>query len=466
MNVKKLLCVALAMLLALSAAALAEDDLQAQLDAANARIQELEAQVELYQPFYEQQIVVEYGEDGIVWRDDAMEQFEAAASTYSQYGLDINQYADQIKQDILEMLAKDAILDAKSAELGLSEPDEETLAGLQAEAAQNFENYIESYKSYFATEGATDEEAREQTIAQLEAYGLTLDTLTQQMLDSYAGEQLYNFVTADVTVDDEEIRAAYDKMVEENQTDFADDHAYNNARSNGEPIAWNPEGYRAVKHVLIEFDDEQSKLHSDLQSTLSDLNSELEALDAPAEDASEEATEEATEETETAEAEPEETEAPRTREEIQSDIGRVAAEIEALYSQLLPEAEKVIEEFEGGADFDSLIEKYGKDPGMQSEPTATIGYAVSADSSTWDPAFTEGAMSIAEVGQISGPIYGTYGIHIIYYMSDITPGAVPFEDIAAEAETRALDDKTTATYNDQVNAWVEEAAPVYHIDRF
>ena len=63
------------------------------------------------------------------------------------------------------------------------------------------------------------------------------------------------------------------------------------------------------------------------------------------------------------------------------------------------------------------------------EPTATIGYAVSADSDTWDPAFTEGAMSIAEVGQISEPVYGSYGIHIIYYMSDITPGAVALEEI-------------------------------------
>ena len=84
----------------------------------------------------------------------------------------------------------------------------------------------------------------------------------------------------------------------------------------------------------------------------------------------------------------------------------------------------MIDEFEGGADFDSLIEKYNADPGMQNEPTATKGYAVSANSTTWDPAFTEGAMSIAEVGQISAPVYGQNGIHVIYYLSDITPGPV------------------------------------------
>ena len=84
MNVKKLLCMVLAMLLTLSALALAEDgDLQAQLDAANARIAELEAEVELYRPYYERQIVAEYGDGGIIWLDDAMEEYEAAASAYT-----------------------------------------------------------------------------------------------------------------------------------------------------------------------------------------------------------------------------------------------------------------------------------------------------------------------------------------------------------------------------------------------
>ena len=46
MNMKKWLCLALAALMALGTFALAEgDDLQAQLDAANARIAELEAEV-------------------------------------------------------------------------------------------------------------------------------------------------------------------------------------------------------------------------------------------------------------------------------------------------------------------------------------------------------------------------------------------------------------------------------------
>ncbi|MBQ3479730.1 MAG: hypothetical protein IJH25_16370, partial [Clostridia bacterium] len=285
MNMKKLLCLALAMLVALSAMALAEtgDDLQAQLDAANARVAELEAQVELYKPYYDKQVVAEFGEDGIIWLDDAMKEYEAAASAYAQYGLSIDDYAAGIKEDILKTLVRDAVIDAKAAELGLSQLDDETVAKLQAEAAETFENYVDSYRSYFAAEDATDDEARAQTLAALESYGLTQDALAQQTIDGYVDEQLYNHVTADVTVTDEEVQAKYDAMVAEAQESYSDDRNYNNARNSGDTIAWNPEGYRAVKHVLVKFDDDQAKQYSELHSTLDSLNAELEALDAPAE---------------------------------------------------------------------------------------------------------------------------------------------------------------------------------------
>jgi hypothetical protein len=55
---------------------------------------------------------------------------------------------------------------------------------------------------------------------------------------------------------------------------------------------------------------------------------------------------------------------------------------------------------------------------------------------------------------------------VIYYLSDITPGPVALEDIADAVKDAALQDKTAETYDNQVNAWIEEAKPVYHVDRF
>ena len=488
MNMKKLLCMVLALLMAVATVALAEtDDLQVQLDAANARIQELEAEVEKYKPVYDSQIVAEFGEDGIIWLKDAQAEYEQAASAYAQYGLNIDDYAADIKNDILQTLVSEAVKDAKIAELGLDQISDEDRERITAEAEETYELYVDQYKSYFAAEDATEEDARAQTIAALEQYGMTQDVMVEQMLANFADEQLFNEVTKDVTVSDEEVEAKYNELIATDEESYANDRSFTSAYTDEEAvIAWYPEGYRAVKHVLIKFNDEQSAQYTELQNKLKSLNEEMEALDKPAEETEEaadteetaevaetgetaevadtEETAEAADTEETAEAEP--TAEPRTREEIQKDITEVAAQTEALYSELLPKAQQVIDEFNAGADFDSLIEKYNEDTGMTREPAATIGYAVAEGSTTWDPAFTEGAMSIAEIGQISEPVYGTNGIHVSYYLDDIPAGAVALADIVEAVRDEALSDKIDQTYADQVDAWVEAANPRYYADRF
>ena len=456
MTVKKILCLALGLILALGTLALAEsDDLQASLDAANARIAELEAEVEKYKPVYESQILAEYGDGQVVLLGDAREEFQMVSQLYSQYGISIDDYADEIKQSIIEGDIEEAVKDQKIAELGLADLDEATMAEITQSAAESWEGYVDYMLGSLDTEGKTDEEARAMAVERLHEMGYSEESLVESLRSDRAAEALVTYVTKDVALDDAQLQAAYEEMVESDQTDYEDnDYSYNSARTSGALITWNPEGYRAVKHVLIKFDSDQSARYSDLKSTLDSLNQELAALDDVEAEAEAE-NDEAAEET-----------APRAREEIQADIGNVGAAIEALYSELLPKAQQVIDAFNGGTAFDELIATYGEDPGMTQEPSASQGYAVSAESSYWDTAFTEGAMSIAEVGGISEPVRGQYGIHIIYYLSDITPGPVPLDDVREQVMEAALETARSDAFDAQVAAWVEAAHPVYHLDRF
>ena len=501
MMIRKVLCLVLALALC-GAMAFAEEggDLQAQLDAANERIAELEAQVELYQPYYDAQVIVEY-DGGVVFLDDILEQYAGVDSQFSSYyGASLADYGyDTVyKQMIAEMLLQNAVLEAKATELGLDQLDDETMAGLTEEAATNFESYVTSVWDYFASDDLTDEEIREDCVAYLESMGYTEDALLETLIDNYVSEQLYNYITADVTVTEEDIQAAFDELVAEQETSFADDSTYNTSRNNGDTIVWNPEGYRMVHHVLIRFTDDQATRYSELQDTLDTLNEELEALQTAAKEtaaATDETTTEATGETapettaevadeatsETAEATTEATdeaaaettgetaeatEAPaRTEEEINAEIAGVEAELTALYEELLPTAQEVIDAFNSGTSFSDLIDQYNEDPGMENEPTATNGYAVSTNSTAWDPAFTEGAMSIESIGEISEPVYGQNGIHIIYYDSDIPAGAVDLETVRAEIEESALNTKLNDTYDNTLAEWVEAVNPVYHYDR-
>ena len=503
MMIRKVLCLVLALALCGAMAFAEEDgDLQAQLDAANERIAELEAQVELYQPYYDAQVIVEY-DGGVVFLDDILEQYAGVDSQFSSYyGVSLADYGyDTVyKQLIAETLLQDAVLEAKATELGLDQLDDETMAGLTEEAAANFESYVTSVWDYFASDDLTDEEIREECITNLEAMGYTEDALLETLIDNYVSEQLYNYITADVTVTEEDIQAAFDELVAEQEASFADDSTYNTSRNNGDTIVWNPEGYRMVRHVLIKFTDDQATRYSELQDTLDTLNEELEALQTAAEEAAAatdestteatdetaaEATAEATDETTgetapeataeatdeaaaetTGETAAEATEAPaRTEEEINAEIADVEAELTALYEELLPTAQEVIDAFNSGTSFSDLIDQYNEDPGMENEPTATNGYAVSANSTAWDPAFTEGAMSIESIGEISEPVYGQNGIHIIYYDSDIPAGAVDLETVRAEIEESALNTKLNDTYDNTLAEWVEAVNPVYHYDR-
>lgn len=63
-------------------------------------------------------------------------------------------------------------------------------------------------------------------------------------------------------------------------------------------------------------------------------------------------------------------------------------------------------------------------------------------------------------------MYGSYGIHIIYYMSDVPAGEVALEEIREAVESDAYDANYQAAYNDQVAAWMDEMNVQYHYANF
>ncbi len=452
---KKLICLflALACLGTLAFAETTEDP--------EARIAELEALVELYKPYYDAQVIVEY-DGGVIFLDDVLEEYSYYEQMYSQsYGIDLASYGldAQVKQQAAQYLMEEAVKHMKATELGLDALDETTTADLTAQADEMWENYIQSIAEQMKTDEQTVEDVRDDAIAYLQNLGYTQESLLEDLKHNYIEDKLYEAVTADVTVTDEDIQAAYEEKIASDKESYTSDTAYNSARNSGTTIAWNPEGYRAVKHVLIKFNDDQSTRYNDLTSQLNNLNEALEEALNPAETA------EATDSAEaTAEPAAEET-AERTAEEIQADIDSVQAELDALYEELMPTAQEVIDKFNAGESFESLIETYNGDPGMTNEPTKSQGYAVKADSTAYDAAFTEGATSIAELGGISEPVKGAYGIYVINYFADVPAGEVPLDDIREALSSSLLDTKISETFTNAVAEWTDALHPVYHYDR-
>ena len=456
MNLKRFFCALMcAVLIVCAPVTLAEEDKDARIAELEAQVAELEAQVAAY---HLKEIVASF-DGGEVSVEEAQTQYEYMVSIYAQYGIDVAAYGleDSVRQEVVATLAENAIVlhMAEQLGLGLTEDQETQFA---TEATQGYESTVEMYyQNYFADQYEDESEGRTAAAQYLNEQGYTYESTLKSLRETQLATNVYDYITADVTVTEEEVKAAYDEYVAADQSTYeASAYQFESAYTNGSDIYYTPEGYRVVKHILFQFDDEQSAQYEELCAQLDALDAELAEATATDETATDEATTEevAADETAADETATEEA-APRAAEEIEADIAEAQAQLDALYQQLIPEAEAAAARFESGEDIEALIAELNDDTGMPE-----TGYAVSetADVSTqmWDPAFTEGALSIEEVGGLSEPVLGTYGVHLIYYAGDLTPGATPYEDVRANVETLALSEKVNQTYADQIAAWEEE----------
>ncbi len=413
-QIKRILACTIAALLALSLCAFAEEeDLAAQLEAANARIAELEAQIETYT------VAAKY-DGGIVSVEEVEEQYDYLVDMYSQYGYDISSYADYYVEDIIRQIVAFRVQLQKAAELGLDQFTEEEEAAFAEEAQAEYDGTVEMYQSQFT---GTEEEILQQTEEFLASQEYTVDAIIGYLKEEALLDRIYDYAIADVTLTDDAVSQEYDARVAADREAFeADLSQYESAVNNGTPVYYTPEGFRAVKHILLLPSEEA-------QAELDSLNSELSAA------------------------------------ETDEEKAEIQAQIDEVFAGMDPTVEEIYARIEAGEDFDALIAEYGQDPGMQSGDSAQNGYYVSADSTAWVQEFTDGAMSIPEIGGVSDPVRSSYGIHIIKYVGDVAPGATDFADVEAALRESLLATMTEEAYNAALDEWVEAVHPEYYPER-
>jgi parvulin-like peptidyl-prolyl isomerase len=127
--------------------------------------------------------------------------------------------------------------------------------------------------------------------------------------------------------------------------------------------------------------------------------------------------------------------------------------------------DEVLAKLTAGDDFDALMETYGEDPGMKNSPQKENGYAVCQDFASFDPAFTDAAMALANVGDVSPAVRGQNGIHIIKYASDIPEGAAKLETVKEDISAGLLSTRQDEAYTTQVDEWVTQSDVKIYKDR-
>ncbi len=422
-------------------------------------------------------VVASY-EGGEITQEDAMlafnSQYSYMSQMYSMYGISMPADAiTDVEQDVVENAVQNVAIAQQIESRGLK-LDDDKQAEVEAEAE---EHYQEAYEAVSGNVTSKNEEVKAKQIEyNMYTMGYTKEALLKMELATANYELIEQAVRDEVTeVSEEDLTAAYDEQVKSDEETYADSPAsFESAMSSDDDVVtWMPEGYRTVKHILVKPEDDVLTAVNDARSavtsaetSLENLRSELDALnDDDAED---------TEDAEDAEP----TEAPRTAEEIQADIDEAEKNLEGLkadaekaeadcLASVQDKLDEIYEKINDGEDFGALIEEYGEDPGMQNEPTKTRGYYVSSASTTWDQHFTDGAMALENVGDVSEkPVISSSGVHIIRYESDVTPGAVALEDIHDALYDQTLEEKKSEHFDSELDAWVEALKPVYTIENF
>ena len=259
----------------------------------------------------------------------------------------------------------------------------------------------------------------ESGIAEGEQAALTVlrDAVSDRIESAKAAElgtdDLYAYVTKDVTVSEDEVSAAYDAL---RQSQSAMTQAeFEFTVNNGAAATVIPEDCRIVKDIFLPFDSSEDAARAN------ELFDEIAALD-PSND--------------------------------YEQIMLLNDELRELYADLDTRSDAVIARLTAGEDFDSIMAEY---------PGSGTYYVSTETADLWSDEFVEGALYLEEPGQYT-PISmrSPEGEHIILYAADAAKGEVPYEQVKDALTAQVLREKKDEVYEAQKDAWLEEAHAVYH----
>ena len=200
----------------------------AELEAENAELRELLSQEE------SARLLAARFNGGVITVSEAKAEYDYLAYYYEQLGMNPDDYEDVIKNEVLNNLTEDAILVLKAQEMGVYEPSAEEEAEIRQRAEESLNEMIEYYLAFQADPALSDEENRAAVEEFLAGEGTTLESLMESLTSQGWRDRLYEAVTADFAVTDEQLRAYYDEACATAELTYtADPQSYETDRLNG-----------------------------------------------------------------------------------------------------------------------------------------------------------------------------------------------------------------------------------------
>ncbi len=389
--------------------------------------------------------------------DAANSQLNQIAQMYgNSYNIaDPQNISDAQKSVIENQFKPQLVIDEKILEYGFDSFTEEELVEIEKNAEESYASQKEFLKEYFLKDTTLLDEELEETLENMaNEMGGSIENLIEYEKKNFSQNKLKEKMVEGITISDEEIEKAFEEKVATDKDTYENNlSAFANAVNGGKETYFTPEGIRYTKHILREFPEENKKEIDDLTKEKSTLESSLSSLNTTL--ASLETSEEKN-------VKEEKTATTKEIENIETAIKELDIKLESAketgYKALDKSVNEIIEKLENDNDFDGVMEEFGQDPGMKNEPQKSTGYAIYQDFSSFDPAFVEAGMALKAIGDISGPVKGLHGIHVIEYTADGESGPASLqEDMRKILSEELLLTKQNEHFNAQVSAWVEAA---------
>ena len=357
---------------------------------------------------------------------------------YAQYGYSVDEYDTELQasvaQETVQTKLSTSIVRHYAAQNGyeLTEEKKTELAAQVKTALDNTREYLESYLS---ASGFTGDELNAAVEEQMAQAGYTEETLMDSAELNDVLNFLYERATADVTVTEDEVKAAFDEKVAKQKESYASVDAFVNDYVNESEILYTPENVRLMECIFV-------------------ASVEGEATEDEA------TADEATEDEATAD------EATADEATVSEATAGEAADIASLTGYA--KAKAIAAAIAGGADFEETMKAYTEDG--STEEQMLRGYPVAENSTTYGEAFMAGAMALEHVGDVSDVIVTDYGYFILRYAKDLESGEADFE-ARKEIETEeTLTNKKNDAYSAFINTILDEAdiqigdlSQMYHV---
>ena len=403
---------------------------------------------------------------------------EAASLYLMNYGT-TSGYESQILNEAISAVINDYLLPLKAEALGLDALTEEEQASMEEAAQSQLDSTVDSYIATYLTEeqqALSEEEQRQIALDALAEDGVDFAYAYAQQLLALYESRVYDATTADVTVTDEDLHSFYEEQLASDTEMYDEAWYYALTAQYGQTSLWAPEGVRIVKHILLDPGEELKEAYSTAASALTSAQSSIanteeeiaeleaeingtdEAADAAAEATATPAPTATLDPSATPEPSPEEqlAAAQAELEELNASLPELEAAVETARADCIAAVQDTLDEIQArlaaGEDFEALIAEYGQDPGMEDSD----GYYVAEGAINWVPEFTDASMALANVGDVSEPVVSSSGVHLIRYMSDVTPGAMSEEDAHDYLVEVVTANKKNETFQEALNQWITD----------